>query len=141
MKKFPLLIILFLSGIFNLSAQSDKDIILGILEKQRQDWNRGSIEDYMKGYWKSDSLIFVGSGGITYGYAQTLSNYKKSYSDTSLMGELSFDILYTEKISEDRYFVVGKWHIKRNSGNISGHFTLVLRKINGEWKIVADHSS
>jgi hypothetical protein len=44
-------------------------------------------------------------------------------------------------LSDKNYFVVGKWHLQRSIGDIGGHFTLLWRKIKGQWVIVADHSS
>jgi hypothetical protein len=37
--------------------------------------------------------------------------------------------------------VVGKWFLKRNAGDVGGHYTLTFEKIKGEWVIIADHSS
>ena len=85
--------------------------------------------------------MFIGKSGITYGFTNTLNNYKKNYSDTTQMGKLAFDLVKVQRISPEYYFVVGKWHLKRSIGDLSGHYTLLFRKINGEWVIVADHSS
>jgi hypothetical protein len=95
----------------------------------------------MKGYWQSDSLLFIGKNGPKYGYRTTLENYKQRYPDTSAMGKLSFDILQVKRLSVLYFFVVGKWHLDRSIGNIEGHFTLLMRKLKGQWVIVADHSS
>jgi ketosteroid isomerase-like protein len=125
-----------------LQAQDkNKQEILSILQRQTQDWNRGDIDNFMVGYWNNDSLKFIGQSGITYGYKQTLANYKKNYSDTAKMGKLSFDILEVKRLSPEYYFVVGKWFLKRSVGDIGGHYTLLFRKINGKWVIIADHSS
>jgi hypothetical protein len=86
-------------------------------------------------------LIFVGKNGVTSGWQTTLNNYKHGYPDTTAMGKLSFDILQVKKISSEYYFVVGKWHLQRTIGDVGGHFTLLFKKINGQWLIVADHSS
>ncbi|MGN6164279.1 MAG: DUF4440 domain-containing protein, partial [Flavisolibacter sp.] len=64
-----------------------------------------------------------------------------SYPDTTAIGQLSFDILQVKKLSDEYYYVVGKWMLQRTIGNLSGHYDLLLRKINGNWVIVADHSS
>jgi ketosteroid isomerase-like protein len=112
-----------------------------LLEKQRRDWNRGDIESYMAGYWKNDSLMFIGKSGITYGWQQTLDNYKKGYPDTAAMGQLTFHLLSVKQISVQYFSVAGKWMLARTQGNLQGHFTLLLRKINGRWVIVSDHSS
>lgn len=127
---------------FSAIAQSaDKKEILSILEKQTTAWNQGNIERFMEGYWKNDSLMFVGQSGVTYGYLNTLNNYKKNYGDTAKMGKLFFTILETKQLSPEYYFVLGKWFLKRSIGNIGGHYTLLFRKIDGKWVIVSDHSS
>ncbi|MBC7850074.1 MAG: nuclear transport factor 2 family protein, partial [Chitinophagaceae bacterium] len=108
---------------------------------QTTSWNKGNLEEFMKGYWMNDSLMFIGKTGVTYGYNNTLNNYKKGYVDTTQMGKLFFDILKVTRISDEHFFVVGKWFLKRTVGDLSGHYTLLFRKINGQWRIVADHSS
>jgi len=104
-------------------------------------WNKGDLETFMQPYWKNDSLMFIGKSGITYGWQHTLDNYKKGYPDKTAMGELSFTIIKTEKLSSRNFYVVGKWHLKRTIGDVSGHFTLLFKKIGGRWLIVSDHSS
>ena len=123
------------------AQDKDKKEILSILARQTRDWNRGDIDAFMVGYWNSDSLKFIGKSGLTYGYKQTLANYKKNYSDTAQMGKLSFQILDVKRLSNKNYFVIGKWMLTRSVGDLSGHYTLLFEKINGRWVIVADHSS
>lgn len=112
-----------------------------LLNSQTEAWNRGNIEAFMQPYWKSDSLMFVGKSGVTRGWQNTLNNYKKGYPDTTAMGQLSFDIIQVKRLSAEYYHVTGKWMLQRTIGNLSGHYTLVMRKIKGQWKIVSDHSS
>lgn len=125
-----------------LAAQSkDEKAILQMLEKQNNSWNRGDIAGFMKGYWESDSLMFVGKSGVTYGYNNTLENYKKGYPDVTAMGKLTTTNIRITRLSKKYYFIVGKWHLKRSIGDLSGHYNLLLQKIKGEWVVVADHSS
>lgn len=132
----------FFMAISNLNAQEkDEMYIRGILSAQTKQWNQGNIEGFMQGYWHSDSLLFVGKSGPRYGYRTTLENYKKSYPDTVAMGKLTFDILKMQRISPDYYFVLGKWTLRRSIGNLEGHYTLLFRRIRGQWLIVSDHSS
>lgn len=123
------------------AQMQDEKEIRTILQQQTVAWNKGDIDSFMKGYWDSDSLMFIGKSGVTYGYGNTLQNYKKNYPDADKMGKLSFDIVQVKKLSGAYYFVVGKWFLKRNAGDISGHYTLLFQKINGSWRIVCDHSS
>lgn len=139
--KWSILCMLLMFTTFSYAQQGDEKIIRDILERQTRDWNRGDIDAFMKGYWQSDSLMFVGKSGVTYGYQQTLNNYKKNYPDTSAMGKLRFNILEVRRISDDHFFVLGKWMLTRSIGDLSGHYTLIFRKIKGVWNIISDHSS
>jgi len=115
--------------------------IIDVLQTQDECWNRGDIEGFMDTYWRSDSLMFIGKSGVTYGWQNTLNNYQKGYPDTAAMGKLEFTLIDIRKLSGRYYHVIGKWKLKRSMGDLQGHFTLLLQKIKGEWKIVADHSS
>ncbi|MGN6399476.1 MAG: YybH family protein [Flavisolibacter sp.] len=142
MKAKLLFFLVFFSISFLSRAQSkDEQQIRRLLATQTESWNRGDIEGFMQTYWKSDSLMFIGKSGVNWGWQQTLNNYKKSYPDTAAMGKLSFDILQVKKLSDEYYYVVGKWMLQRTIGDLSGHYDLLLRKIKGNWVIVADHSS
>ncbi len=139
MKKLLLCCLLALAA--NLCFAQDKQAILKVLSVQNQAWNRGDLDAFMQGYWRSDSLLFVGKSGPKYGWQTTLDNYKKGYPDKTAMGQLTFDILKVQLLDKTNAFVLGGWRLKREKDAPGGYFTLWFRKINGEWKIVADHSS
>lgn len=139
--KTLLLISLLLASVTAFSQPKEEAAIRRLLTLQTEAWNRGNIEAFMQTYWKSNSLMFIGSKGVVRGWQQTLDNYRKGYPDTAAMGKLSFDILEVKPLSKEYAFVVGKWMLQRSIGDLSGHYTLLLRKIRGQWKIVADHSS
>ena len=125
-----------------LSAQSkDEKEIRSILATQTAAWNRGDIDQFMNGYWENDSLMFIGKSGVTYGWTNTLNNYKKGYPDTAAMGQLKFDLIQVKKLSKKYFHVTGKWFLKRSIGDVGGHYTLLFQKINGRWVIISDHSS
>jgi len=138
---YPLLICLSLAGIQAPAQTADEKAVRKILEDQIFYWNKGDLDNFVKGYWNNDSVMFIGSRGVIYGYQNTLQRYKTTYSDTAQMGKLAFTILYLNRLSPEYYFVTGKWVLKRTVGDAGGHFTLLFRKIRGEWKIIADHSS
>ena len=142
MKKLLLFLLLSFSLLVDAQSSKDKWQILNILDRQMKAWNEGNIDNFMNGYWESDSLMYIGKMGVTYGYKSTLQSYKKNYPDKSTMGTLKFDIIKVSFISNDAYFVVGKWYLTRpQKGDVGGHYTLLWRKIKGNWVIVADHSS
>ena len=142
MKKILLIALTLWAFISKAQTADDKQQILNILDRQTQAWNDGNTENFMKGYWESDSLMYIGKSGVTYGYKSTLASYKKNYPSKASMGTLKFDIVKINFLSDNACLVVGKWHLTRpEKGDVGGHYTLIWRKINNEWVIVADHSS
>lgn len=142
MKNKLFLFWILISSFYSLQAQKNEESsVKKILQTQQAAWNKGDIEAYMQGYWKSDSLMFIGKNGITYGWKQTLENYKKSYADSVAMGKLDFEFVEIKRLSDNYYFVVGKWQLTRTIEDIGGSFTLLFRKIKGKWVIIRDHSS
>ena len=139
--KHVLLCLLLAIPIFTFANSKDETAIRRMLAAQVVKWNEGNVAGYMKGYWESDSLVFIGKSGPTYGYIPTLERYKKGYPDAAHMGKLTSTILSMQQLSPNYYFVIGKWELKREAGDVGGSYTLLIKKINGEWVIVCDHSS
>lgn len=127
----------------SISAQSSKDsaAIRKVMDDQAVAWNKGDLETFMAGYWKSEKLKFVSGDKITYGWQQTLDNYKKTYGGKGQMGILTFSDLDITLLAKDAAYVVGSWHLKREKDDPRGKFTLLWRKVAGKWLIVSDHSS
>ena len=138
--RYFIFILIVIMGTSCQTSTKDRDAILNIFDEQQKAWNEGDLEGFMEGYWKSDSLKFVGKSGINHGWQATLDNYKKSYPDKAAMGQLKFDILSLE-VEGDVAFVLGKWKLIRDDDEPNGHFTLFWKKIDGNWRIIIDHSS
>lgn len=112
-----------------------------VLESQRDAWNRGDIEAFLGPYWKSDALTFASGGEVRRGFAATRERYLKAYPDRMAMGTLAFTDLETSLLAPDAALVLGNWRLDRDAGPVGGNFTLVLRRIEGAWAIVHDHTS
>jgi len=139
--KYTLACLLLFTGLVLHAQSPDETAIRKLMDDQSKAWNAGNIDEFMKGYWNNDSLMFIGKSGVTYGYAKTLANYKKGYPDTATMGKLTFTLIQVKKLSGEYYHVTGKWFLKRSIGDVGGHYTLLFRKIKGKWYIIADHTS
>jgi hypothetical protein len=141
MKKLLPLILISLASLQVVAKSKDVVQIKTMLAAQVTEWNKGNIEGYMHGYWENDSLLFIGSKGPRYGYGVTLARYKEAYPDAAHMGQLTSTITRIQRLDRHHYFIVGKWALERTAGNVSGSYTLLLKKIHGQWVIIADHSS
>lgn len=119
------------------------DIISEKMQAQQDAWNRGSLDEFMAGYWESDSLKFIGSSGLNYGWQRTLDNYKKSYPTADSMGVLQFNNISIDRLSNNAALVIGKWTLYRDKvgDTLKGHYSLNWQIKEGEWVIIADHSS
>lgn len=125
---------------FGQSNTNETKLVLSNMKAQEQSWNNGDVRSFMDHYWKSDSLKFIGSKGITYGWQKTYDNYLRAYPNKEEMGELTFTIIEATALSEQAVYVIGKWELKKEKP-AGGHFTLLWKKIDGKWVIVADHTS
>ena len=140
MRALIILITLALSGCSN-ASEDPKEEIIQLMKDQEEAWNKGSLEEFMYPYWNSDSLAFIGSSGINYGWNKTLENYQRSYPNKDKMGRLEFLNLTWQSLGDEYYHINGKWTLYRKADTLSGHYSLVWKKINNQWKIINDHSS
>ncbi|HUF09166.1 MAG TPA: class D beta-lactamase [Rhodothermales bacterium] len=112
-----------------------------VLGEQEAAWNRGDIEAFMEGYWKSDSLRFASGGDVQKGWQATLDRYHTAYPDRAAMGTLSFTVYSVDVLSDNDAFVFGRYALERTGDRSTGLFTLLFRHFDDGWKIVFDHTS
>jgi ketosteroid isomerase-like protein len=105
-------------------------------------WNRCDLEGVMEGYWKSPELTFFTAGEVKKGWQQTYDRYVELYRKDGLeMGQLAFDELSFDPMSDDAVLVRGRWKLMRKSGGKNGLFTLIVARKPEGWRIVHDHTS
>jgi len=144
-----ILILFFISVTFasNIGAQSENQKtqiateIRKVMDDQSAAWNRGDIDGFMAGYWKSEKLTFISGTEVTRGWQPTLDRYKKGYDSRAKMGVLNFTDLEFTVLSKDAAVVLGSWALTREKDNPHGKFTLTFRKFKEGWRIVMDHTS
>lgn len=114
-----------------------------LLEAQVAAWNRGDIEGFMEGYWRSEQMTFAGANGVTRGWQAVLERYRRGYPNRAAMGSLSFSNQEMTELAPDAVLVVGRWRLERAQDTPGGTFTLVARRLPSPagWRIVHDHTS
>ena len=115
--------------------------IRAVLSAQQEAWNRGDIEEFMNGYWRSEETVFVSGDDVTRGWQKVLDRYKTNYSDRAKMGTLTFSDLEITPLSDESAVVLGRWKLERKKDQPHGRFTLIFRRFPDGWKIVHDHTS
>ena len=145
-------ILLILIVQFSSCTEEEKEVInereiIAIIDQQMAEqiecWNSGDIPCYMKHYWHSDSLLFIGKNGVTNGWQETLENYLEGYDSPESMGQLTFENIHKKLLDDQTVQIIGKWSLERDAsiGNISGHYSLIWQLKEGKWVIISDHSS
>ena len=123
-------------------AQSRKEAdiaaITAVLEAQDAAWNRGDIDGFMDGYWKSPDLRFASGGTVARGWDATNARYHATYGTPEKMGTLITSDYEIVVLSPDAAVAHGRWKLERAGDTPSGLYTLVMRRIDGDWKIVSD---
>ncbi len=114
--------------------------IVGVLRRQADAWNAGDVAGYMEPYWHSPELTFSAGGKVTRGFESTSNYFRTAYPDRAAMGKLTFTDLEITPLCSDAVMVLGRWRLEATPPK-SGAFTLVMRRIDGSWVIIHDHTS
>ena len=125
------------------SASDPRPEIERVLTEQAAAWNRGDLEAFMDGYWRSPDLVFTSGGNVQRGWQTTLDRYVASYGTSpETMGRLTFSELEIHPLGDGAAWALGRWALEYEGGESPGGvFTLVFREIDGRWLIVHDHTS
>ena len=118
-----------------------KSAVIAVIQQQQADWNAGSVEDFMQGYQRSDSMRFASGGDVFSGFDAALRRFQTSYPDRQTMGTLFFSDIDVTVISPDAALAFGRWALTREPDHPNGLFTLLFRKTPQGWRITHDHTS
>lgn len=127
----------------NTNGQAEAEI-RAVLDAQTEAWNKGNLEDFMKGYWRSPKLTFYSAGNKRAGYDAVLERYRKTYqSEGKEMGKVAFSNVEIELLGKKAAVVRGRWDLTMSEGKkLGGLYTLIFRHFKKQgWKIIHDHTS
>ncbi len=122
-------------------AATEVQAISDVLEAQVAAWNRGDLVAFMESYWQSPDLRFASGDTPVRGWADALRRYRSTYPDRVDMGELRLSDIEITILAPDAATAFGRWRLAQATESPGGLFTLVLRKIDGRWLIIHDHTS
>lgn len=109
-----------------------------ILDEQDDAWSAGNIDAFMESYWKSPELRFASRGKVSRGWEATKEGYYTRYPNPDIMGRLITDNYEVDVLSSEAAIVHGAWRLERDGEPASGLYTLVFKKIDGQWVITSD---
>jgi len=117
-----------------------------MLERAAGNWNRGDLDAFMSDYLPSDSTTYVGGRGLVRGPAAIRSSYARLFTGELVRDSLSFTILDVDPVAPDVANLIARYTLARRVGGrdsvtASGPTSLLVRRVEGRWRIVHDHSS
>ena len=117
-----------------------------MLHSSADSWNRGDLDGFLDDYWRSEALTFSGPAGITRGWDDLRTRYLESYwAPETVRDSLRFQEIEVVPLGDDHALALGQYVLftAGGGGNVSssGFFSLVLKNLQGEWKILHDHTS
>ena len=124
-------------------AEDPVAAVRAVWTAQADAWNRGDLDAFMAGYWKSPDLVFFSNGAETRGWQQTFDRYRASYqAEGKHMGTLDFPQLDFKALGNEAVLARGMWRLTMPDGKQSSGMTSVtFQKLAEGWRIVHDHSS
>jgi len=122
-------------------AYSEPDIkgqIKAVMDQQARDWTAGDLKGFMKGFHNSEELRLAHGKGITRGWQTLLDAYGKA----TKKSRLEFTDVDITVLSDSAAVIFGRFHnYYEDQSYRTGLFTLLMRRIDGQWKVVHDHCS
>lgn len=120
--------------------------VADMLHASSASWNAGDLEGFLDDYWRSEGLTFSGASGVTRGWEEVRERYQKSYwAPGAQRDSLRFQALEITPLGPEHALALGQYILYRpeEGDRVTGRgfFSLVLRKMEGAWKIIHDHTS
>lgn len=116
--------------------------VIKALEGQIAAWNQGDLETAMTYYWNSPQMLWVNKNGIDKGYQEVLEMFRQDFSDSSNMGEYTYEPLHIEQVAPEAVYFVFRWKIELNGKQLMGGVSSqVWRLKDSRWLVTSEHAS
>jgi beta-aspartyl-peptidase (threonine type) len=117
-----------------------------MLARAAANWNRGDLDAFVDDYVPSDSTTFIGSRGIVRGPTAIRAGYAPLFAAGGVRDSLSFVILDVDPVAPDAVNLIAQYTLARRIGvrdsvTARGPTSLLVRRVQGRWRIAHDHSS
>ena len=105
-------------------------------------WNRGDLDAFVADYAPGMGTTFIGSAGIVRGPAAIRAVYAPRFAPGGVRDSLSFEQVEVDLLAPGLANTIAYYRLSRGDSTVArGPTSLVMRKRDGRWRIVHDHSS
>lgn len=116
--------------------------VTATLEHGARAWNAGALDDFMSDYLPDTTTTFVTGHGVLHGPEAIRGVYASRFAPGAVRDSLHFEGLQVDVLAPDVVNAIAYYVLMRgDSVTARGPTSLVMRRVNGRWRIVHDHSS
>ena len=113
-----------------------------ILQLSADAWNAGDLDGFMVHYERAASTTYIGSDGLLVGFDAIRDRYAPGFEPGAERDSLRFESIRARPLDQLFGVATARYVLHRDGQTIStGPFTLVLRQVEGVWKIIHDQSA
>ena len=122
------------------ATPSSRAAVETILAHGAAAWNRGDLDDFVSDY--AADATFVTSRAVVHGRENIRARYAPRFASGARRDSLRFENLEVDVVGPDALNAIAYYVLVRgDSVTARGPTSLVMRRVNGRWVIVHDHSS
>lgn len=120
--------------------------IVAMLAHSASNWNRGDLDAFVNDYLPGAETTYIGSRGVLRGTDAIRQAYAPRFAPGGIRDSLSFELMDVDPLAPDVVNVIATYILARHVGardsvTSRGPTSLVMRRVDGRWRIVHDHSS
>jgi len=109
-------------------------------------WNRGDLDAFVSDYLPGAETTYIGGRGVLRGADAIRATYAPRFAAGGMRDSLSFQLVDVDPLAPDVINVIATYILARrvdgrDSVTSRGPTSLVMRRVDGRWRIVHDHSS
>jgi uncharacterized protein (TIGR02246 family) len=116
--------------------------ISSMMDASARAWTRGDLDGFMDSYERGSGITYVTPAGVVHGRDAIRARYAPRFASGSRQDSLSFENLEVDLLAPDLANVIAYYRLSRGDSTTSrGPTSLVMRRRDGQWRIIHDHSS
>ena len=124
------------------AASDPTALVQTMLTHSAAAWNRRDLAGFVADYARDSSTTFVSGGHVHHGFDWIRENYATTFAPGAPHDSLRFEEVEARALGSDFMLATARYVLFRgDSVTSSGPFTLILRHVRGQWKIVHDQTS
>jgi uncharacterized protein (TIGR02246 family) len=116
--------------------------VLAVLDHGARAWDAGNLDDFLSDYLPDSETTFITKTRVLHGIDAIRGVYAARFVPGAQRDSLHFQNVEVDVLAPDVVNTIA-WYVLTRGDSITarGPTSLVMRRVNGRWRIVHDHSS